>query len=193
MKALERGMLLRDPRYVSQLIEEQLAREGLSCQIGPEVECFILDDIVFANDLRSCRACRQVPYQEERGYDAPPFQDSLAELRFEIVQILKKNYLIRVTNMNHEAASSGQMEINFMHSTLTKSADNVQIYKETVRNVAKKHYKVANYAQAALTKAAPKALKAIMDRTCMSASAYGHRQQRIITTSFTMQTIPTPS
>ena len=32
-----------------------------------------------------------------------------------------------------------------MHSTLTKAPDNVQIYKDVVRNVAKQHNKVANF------------------------------------------------
>jgi glutamine synthetase len=47
--------------------------------------------------------------------------------------------------MNHEVASNGQIEINFMHDYLTQSADNVQIYKDVVRNVAKKYNKVANF------------------------------------------------
>ncbi len=143
-----KGRLLRDPRHVSQLMEEQLAREGLLCQAGPEVECFIFDEIVFGKqgpEVVSAERAGKYPIKRKGGYDAPPFQDSLAELRFEIAQILKRNYLIRVTNMNHEVASSGQMEINFMHSTLTRSADNVQIYKDTVRSVAKSHNKVANF------------------------------------------------
>jgi glutamine synthetase len=37
------------------------------------------------------------------------------------------------------------MEINFKHNTLTRSADNVQIYKDVVRNTAKQHDKVANF------------------------------------------------
>jgi glutamine synthetase len=142
------GRLVRDPRHVSQLMEEHLAREGLLCQAGPEVECFIFDDIVFGKsgpEIRSAECAGKYPLRRKGGYDAPPFQDSLMELRFEVAEILKKNYLIKVTNLNHEVASSGQIEINFMHSTLTKAADNVQVYKDTVRNVAKKHDKVANF------------------------------------------------
>jgi glutamine synthetase len=45
----------------------------------------------------------------------------------------------------HEVASNGQIEINFKHSTLTRSADNVQIYKDIVRNVSKQHDKVSNF------------------------------------------------
>jgi glutamine synthetase len=142
-----KGRLVRDPRHVSQLMEEHLAREGLLCQAGPEVECFIFDDIVFDRgpEILSSERAGKYPVRRKGGYDAPPFQDSLMELRFEVAEILKKNYLIKVTNLNHEVASSGQIEINFMHSTLTKAADNVQIYKDTVRDVAKKHNKVANF------------------------------------------------
>lgn len=143
-----RGRLLRDPRHVSQLMEEHLAHEGLLCQAGPEVECFIFDDIVFGKggpEIKSAERAGKYPIRRKGGYDAPPFQDSLMELRFEVAEILKKNYLISVTNMNHEVASSGQIEINFSHSMLTKAADNVQVYKDTVRSVAKTHNKIANF------------------------------------------------
>ena len=143
-----RGRLVRDPRHVSQLMEEHLAHEGLLCQTGPEVECFIFDDIVLgknAPEILSTERAGKYSIRRKGGYDAPPFQDSLMVLRFEVAEILKKNYLIKVTNLNHEVASSGQIEINFMHSTLTKAADNVQIYKDTVRTVAKKHDKIANF------------------------------------------------
>src|SRR5687768_7617368 len=111
------GRLVRDPRHVSQLMEDHLAREGLLCQAGPEVECFIFDDIVFGKsgpEIRSAERAGKYPLRRKGGYDAPPFQDSLMELRFEVAEILKKNYLIKVTNLNHEVASSGQIEINFM-------------------------------------------------------------------------------
>jgi glutamine synthetase len=85
------------------------------------------------------------PINRKGGYDAPPFQDSLAEFRFEVANLLKKYYGIKVTNLNHEVASTGQIEINFLHSKLTDAADNVQIYKDVVRNVAKRHNKIANF------------------------------------------------
>ena len=143
------GRLVRDPRYVSQSLEEGLREDGLVCQTGPEVECFVFEDILFGKngglEIQSCERSGKYPIRRKHGYDAPPFQDSLLELRFEVAQVLKKNYSINVTNLNHEVASSGQIEINFMHSTPTKAADNVQIYKDLVRSVAKKHGKVANF------------------------------------------------
>jgi glutamine synthetase len=144
-----KGRLIKDPRYVPQALEEALRDQGLTCQVGPEVECFVFDDIVFNNngplEIQSSERIGKYPIRRKHGYDAPPFQDSLLELRFEVAKILKNNYSIKVTNLNHEVASSGQIEINFMHSTITRAADNVQIYKDVVRSLAKKYGKVANF------------------------------------------------
>src|ERR671911_110535 len=85
------------------------------------------------------------PIRRKGGYDAPPFQDSLIEFRFEVAEILTRYYSINVTSLNHEVASNGQIEINFIHDSLTRSADNVQIYKDVVRNVAKQYNKVATF------------------------------------------------
>jgi glutamine synthetase len=141
--------LLTDPRHVPQTLEERLRLEGMTCQLGPEVECFVFEDIVFGKDggpeIISTERGGKYPIRRKHGYDAPPFQDSLLELRFEVAEALRKNYLIKVTNLNHEVASSGQIEINFMHSTLTAAADNVQIYKDVVKNLAKNHGKIANF------------------------------------------------
>ena len=41
------GRSLQDPRYVSQALEDHLAVNQISCQVGAEVECFIFDQIVF--------------------------------------------------------------------------------------------------------------------------------------------------
>src|SRR6476661_1857548 len=41
------GRSLKDPRHVSQVLEDHLAVNQISCQIGAEVECFIFDQIVF--------------------------------------------------------------------------------------------------------------------------------------------------
>jgi glutamine synthetase len=177
-KGLNEGRSSRDPRYVSQLMEEYLAMNQITCQVGAEVECFIFDDIVFSNDFAtssietseknsigkklpslpsnnhltnvSILSSEQVghgkyPIRPKSGYDTTPFQDSLIDFRFEIARILKKYYSIEVTNLNHEVASHGQIEINFMHDILTKTADNVQLYKDVVRNVAKRYNKIANF------------------------------------------------
>jgi glutamine synthetase len=161
-KGFGQGRLTKDPRHVSQCMEGYLEKNGLSCQIGAEVECFIFDDIIFQKNSDQDGKKRRssylpkiiseeqygtgkYPIRRKDGYDAPPFQDSLLEFRFEVAEILKKCFSIKVTNLIHEVASDGQIEINFMHSSLTNAADNVQTYKDVVRNVAKKHNKVANF------------------------------------------------
>jgi glutamine synthetase len=179
-RGFNQGRSSRDPRYVSQMMEDYLAMNQLTCQVGAEVECFIFDEIIFPNNVAtlsmmegskyhnpreknlqsvysnqdptnvSILSSEQVgngkyPIRPKSGYDTTPFQDSLIDFRFEIARILKKYYSIEVTNLNHEVASSGQIEINFMHDILTKTADNVQLYKDVVRNVAKKYNKIANF------------------------------------------------
>lgn len=170
------GRLSKDPRFVSENMEEYLAESNLTCQIGPEVECFVFDDISFGNNVEKIFGAQtqskdkdsesvvnlqsstsnmivseeqygvgKYPITRKGGYDAPPFQDSLVEFRFEVASLLKKYYGVKVTNLNHEVASTGQIEINFMHSKLTDAADNVQIYKDVVRSVAKRHNKIANF------------------------------------------------
>ncbi len=167
------GRSIKDPRHVSQVLEDHLAVNQITCQVGAEVECFIFDQIVFDNNNSNINTINKLqnnnnnnnqqpdndvtilsteqygigkyPIRKKAGYDVPSFQDSLIEFRFEVATILKKYFDIDVTNLNHEVASSGQIEINFMHSYLTKSADNVQFYKDVVRNVAKEHNKVANF------------------------------------------------
>jgi glutamine synthetase len=146
-----KGRFVRDPRHVTQRMEDFLTNEGFSCQIGPEVECFIFDDMVFGDghepEIISTEqmGSGKYPLRRKEAYDSPPFQDSLLEFRFEVARILEKYHLIKATNLNHEVATNGQIEINFMHSTLTKAADNVQTYKDVIRNVAKQHDKVANF------------------------------------------------
>jgi glutamine synthetase len=178
-RGFNQGRSSRDPRYVSQMMEDYLAMNQITCQVGAEVECFIFDEIIFSNkgttssveeavegnpikkNLQSVDgnqdpthvsilSSEQVgngkyPIRPKSGYDITPFQDSLIDFRFEIARILKKYYSIEVTNLNHEVASNGQIEINFMHDILTKTADNVQLYKDVVRNVAKKYNKIANF------------------------------------------------
>ena len=169
----DKGRSLKDPRNVSQILENYLALNQISCQIGAEVECFIFDQIMFDVNNRDNNNVNLItnnhnddnnrlvkgvdiisseqygigkyPIRPKSGYDIPAFQDSLIEFRFEVANIIKSCFDIDVTNLNHEVASSGQIEINFMHNYITKSADNVQLYKDAVRNVAKKYGKIANF------------------------------------------------
>lgn len=77
----------------------------MHCQLGPEIECFVLDDIKFGIDSKQQvdiisseqEGCSKFPIMNKQGYDCPPFQDSLLQFRFEVAEILKKYYAIDVT------------------------------------------------------------------------------------------------
>jgi glutamine synthetase len=127
------GRLSKDPRYVSECMEEHLDQKGVVCQTGAEVECFVFDDIVLNDPTGSDHNDEEpkilsvekygngkYPIRTKEGYDAPPFQDSLSEFRFEVAEILTRYYDIDVTNLIHEVASSGQIGINFAHNPLTR-------------------------------------------------------------------------
>jgi glutamine synthetase len=60
------GRLSKDPRYVSECMEEHLGRKGLVCQVGAEVECFIFDDIAL-NDLKDNEEPKVISV-EQYGY-----------------------------------------------------------------------------------------------------------------------------
>jgi glutamine synthetase len=86
-------------------METYLGENGLSCQIGSKVECFIFDDILFNNNNGSLGSHKKsdksysrepkiisaeqygtgkYPIRKNEGYNTPPFQDSLREFRFEV-------------------------------------------------------------------------------------------------------------
>jgi len=52
---------------------------------------------------------------------------------------------MRVEAAHHEVAGCGQCEIDFRFDTLLSVADQIQWYKYIVRNVAKRHGKVATF------------------------------------------------
>jgi glutamine synthetase len=153
-KGFSNGRLDTDPRYACQRMQKYLQGKNMLCQLGTEVECFVFDDIKFASEdskhettIISCEqeGSSKYPVMNKQGYDCPPFQDSLLEFRFEVAEILKKYYAIDVTNADHEVASGGQIEINFTHAPLTQTADNIQMFKDAIRNVAKNHGKIATF------------------------------------------------
>src|SRR4029453_3787097 len=52
---------------------------------------------------------------------------------------------IEIERQHHEVATAGQAEIDFRFDTLVKTADRVMMYKYIVKNVAKRHGKVATF------------------------------------------------
>ncbi len=157
----------RDPRWIAQKAEQHLKTSGVGevSYWGPEVEFFIFDSARFDQDARSGyyfidsdegvwnsgsdKGLAGEPNQAYRprykeGYFPAPPVDTLTDLRSEAV-LKMQQFGIHVEKHHHEVATAGQGEIDIRYDTLTKTADNVMIYKYILKNVAREHGKVATF------------------------------------------------
>jgi len=156
-----------DPRSVAQRAESYLRFTGIADTVnfGPEAEFFIFDGVEVNNEPHhsSYRIhSDEGPWSSGRGEDefrgpnlgyrirnkegyvpVPP-TDSLSDLRSEISLTLEQCG-ITVECHHHEVATAGQCEIDFRFSTMLGTADNLQIFKYVVRNVAHQYGKAATF------------------------------------------------
>ena len=153
----------RDPRYISHKAEEYLRSTGIAdtSYWGPELEFFIFDDIRFGqnencgyyyvdsvegewNSGREENPNLGYKPRFKEGYFPVPPHDSLQDIRSEmILEMIKVGIPIEVHH--HEVATAGQGEIDMKFDTLTNMADKVLWYKYIVKNIARKHNKVATF------------------------------------------------
>jgi glutamine synthetase len=153
----------RDPRYVAKKAEEYLKSSGIAEKSywGPEMEFFIFDDIRFDqtqncgyyyidsiegewNSGRDEKPNLGYKLRYKEGYFPVPPHDSMQDLRSEIVlTMIKAGIPIEVHH--HEVATGGQAEIDMKFDTLVRMADKCLMYKYIVKNIAKKHGKVATF------------------------------------------------
>lgn len=155
----------RDPRYVAQKAEAYLAKTGIAdvSYWGPEIEFFIFDSARFdqgcnfgyfyidsdAGIWNSGRENNGTPNlgfrpRHKEGYFPVPPTDHLQDLRSRIVQTMM-DAGIEVEVHHAEVSTAGQCEIDMRYRTLTKMADQAQMYKYIVRNVARKFGKTATF------------------------------------------------
>jgi glutamine synthetase len=153
----------RDPRYIAQKAEKYLQSTGIAdtSYWGPEPEFFIVDDIRFDQSynfgyyyIDSKEAFWNSGKDEQpnlgykprykEGYFPVPPMDSLQDIRSEIVLLLESAG-IQVEVHHHEVATAGQNEIDMRFTTLTRMADNLQILKYVVKNVARRRGKTATF------------------------------------------------
>jgi hypothetical protein len=73
-----------------------------------------------------------------------PPHDTLQDIRSEIVLGLM-NAGVQVEVHHHEVSTAGQNEIDMKFAPLVRMADNVMIYKYFVKNIARRHGKVATF------------------------------------------------
>ena len=154
----------RDPRFVAQKAEAYLKATGIgdTAFFGPEAEFFIFDDIRFDQNAQSgyyyidsvegwWNTGREegpnLGYKAKHGggyFPAPP-NDSQADIRMEMVQILQDAYGIEIEAEHHEVATAGQAEIDMKYTSLVQCADHLMRFKYVVKNVARKHGKTATF------------------------------------------------
>lgn len=153
----------RDPRHIAKAAETYLKSSGYgdAAYFGPEAEFFIFDDVKINLEMNHVGFkidSEEGPYNLGRDYpdgntghrprvkggyfpDAPV--DSLSDIRGEMVTVMQ-SMGVAVEKHHHEVAPS-QCEIGILYSTLTDSADNIQIYKHVVHNVANSYGKTATF------------------------------------------------
>src|SRR5919199_5549648 len=153
-----------DPRGVARRAESYLKFTGVAdtAYFGPEAEFFVFDDVRFSNEPNAAGFSLDNPeaiwntngqngnsnlgyhIRNKEGYVPLPPLDTLQDFRTEVASELKK-VGITVECHHHEVATAGQCEIDFRFSTMLGTADNLQIFKYVVRNVAYQYGKAATF------------------------------------------------
>ena len=153
----------RDPRSIARAAEKYLKSTGIADTgfFGPEAEFFIFDDVrieVSMNRVSYEIDSIEGPYNSGREYDGGnmahrpgikggyfPVQpvDSSNDMRGEMTSVLAQMG-VPVEKHHHEVAPA-QVELGVKYSTLVNSADNMQLYKYVVHNVAHAYGKTATF------------------------------------------------
>ncbi len=154
----------RDPRSVAKRAEAFLQTTGLgdTAFFGPEPEFFVFDDIRWGSDMsgnfykiNSEEAAWNTGAKIEGGnmghrptvkggyFPVPPV-DSSHDMRAAMCNLMMSIGL-DVEVHHHEVATANQNEIGVKFNTLVKKADEVQMYKYVVHNVAAAYGKTATF------------------------------------------------
>ncbi|MBI1206788.1 MAG: type I glutamate--ammonia ligase [Azospirillum sp.] len=153
----------RDPRSIAKAAEKYMASAGIgdTAYFGPEAEFFVFDDVRFEVGMNRCTYeidSEEGPYVTNKkfedgnlghrpgvkgGYFPVPPVDSASDLRAEMVSVMA-DMGVSVEKHHHEVAPS-QHELGIKFDTLVKNADNMQIYKYVVHNVAHAYGKTATF------------------------------------------------
>ncbi len=154
----------RDPRSVAKRAIEYLKSTGIGddAYFGPEPEFFILDDVRWGSDMSGCFVkvdSEEADWNSERvyqdgnmghrpavkgGYFPVPPVDSLNDIRAAMCLAMEEMGL-NVEVHHHEVATSGQCEIGTKFNSLVSKADEVQVLKYCVHNVAHSYGKTATF------------------------------------------------
>jgi glutamine synthetase len=153
----------RDPRSIAKKAEAYLSYSGTgdSAVFGPEAEFFVFDDVRFnvePHDTGYRLNENEGPYMSgegieggnighrpppKGGYFPVPPVDSASDLRAEMLTVMKEMGIS--TEKHHHEVAPSQHELGMKFDTLVKIADQMQIYKYVVHNVAHSYGKTATF------------------------------------------------
>ena len=154
----------RDPRTIAKRAEAYLKSTGIAdtANFGPEPEFFILDDVRWGANMSGAFYkvdAEEAEWNSERvfengnighrpgakgGYFPVPPVDSLQDLRSAMCLALEEMG-VKTEVHHHEVATAGQCEIGTLFNTLVIRADQNQILKYVVQNVAHAYGKTATF------------------------------------------------
>ncbi len=154
----------RDPRSLAKSAEVYLQSTGIgdTAYFGPEAEFFIFDDVKYSVEMSG--ASYKIESQEaawmtganfeggnlghrpgiKGGYFPVPPVDSLLDVRNAMCSAMQSMGL-PVELHHHEVGTAGQGEIGVRFNPLVQKADELQMYKYCVHNVAHAYGKTATF------------------------------------------------
>ena len=154
----------RDPRSVAKRAEDFLKSTGLGdiAFFGPEPEFFVFDDVKWHADMSGAGysiSSDEAAWASNHSFDdgnighrpgikggyfpVPPV-DSLHDIRAAMCGAMEQMGL-PIEVHHHEVGTAGQCEIGVKFNTLVKKADEVQVLKYCVHNVAHAYGKTATF------------------------------------------------
>jgi glutamine synthetase len=154
----------RDPRSIALRAEAYMQSQKIAdtAFFGPEPEFFIFDDVRWGTDMGNTffsidsdeaawNTGKEIPGGNtghrpgvKGGYFPVPPVDSLHDIRAEMCVVMEQMGVEPEVH-HHEVGTAGQCEIGTKFNTLVKRADEVQILKYVVQNVAHLHGKTATF------------------------------------------------
>ncbi|MCG8381987.1 MAG: glutamate--ammonia ligase [Gammaproteobacteria bacterium] len=154
----------RDPRSIAKRAEAYMASSGIAdtAYFGPEPEFFVFDDVRWGDEMSGSffkvdsdeAAWNAAKIFEtsnvghrprvKGGYFPVPPVDSLQDVRSAMVTVMAEMGLVPEVH-HHEVGTAGQCEIGIRFNTLVQKADEVQILKYVVHNVAHSYGKTATF------------------------------------------------
>ena len=153
----------RDPRSTAKRAEAYVTQSGAgdTIYIGPEAEFFMFDDVRFQNDYTTSMFAVddiEPPTNSGRTYETGNMAhrpgkkggyfpvapvDSAVDIRGEMVSTMLEMGL--PMDKHHHEVAPAQHELGMIHSTLTETADRMQIYKYVVHMIAQAYGKTATF------------------------------------------------